>query len=163
MLTDQSGDMLVIEPTDLQLTATFNPTHVLTNTPNLAKHIANLNRFLHTDSTDFDMTTIAALQNYHGPIPEKHIPTDRFIKTNIALRQRGHEEEIPWTFGLLDSVKIEKTNDRHDYTHYEGIINTKTTDYYFRDVATGRTIHRNLHDLIDQFDQPQVFNEEAVL
>src|SRR5699024_1641809 len=90
ILSDRSGQTLVIEPTGGPLKAQLNPAGVLTNTPILATHLQNLNAFLKVPGNEFTGQTVTATKAYlasGAPLPTGSVPTKRFIHT--ALRRWG--------------------------------------------------------------------------
>ncbi|WP_137596676.1 linear amide C-N hydrolase [Paucilactobacillus kaifaensis] len=160
LLTDLTGQTVIIEPNELNLHLKNDPVNVLTNTPALAKHITNLNRFLNLNGNQFNEDTINAIQNFTGTLPNRHIPTDRFIKAAFT-RWQIHPQDLvegeATLFNFLETVKIQKKNDRHDYTHYEGVINVNAQTYQFRDVASNTLTSQVLANVIAKYDTAHIF------
>lgn len=163
LITDKTGTTAVIEPTGFNLALQNNPVNVLTNTPPLAKHIANLNRFLGLPGMEFNSRTVAAIKKHTGTLPQRKIPTDRFIKAALA-RWQNVPADVPAAtielFNLLDSVSIKKENDRHDYTHYEGIIDVNTRTYWFKGLATGKLTITTLTNATANYSTAHTFEME---
>ena len=150
ILSDRSGQTLVIEPTGGPLTAQLNPAGVLTNTPILATHLRNLNDFLNVDAPDFSPATVAAARSYlvsGQPLPSGPGPTHRFIHT--AIRRWGNPPATTTTaavthlFQWLAEVQLpyqpKRRHDRnHNYTHYRGICDLDTKSYLFIPRTTSR-------------------------
>lgn len=160
VLTDASGKMTIIEPTSTTLTAIDDPVHVLTNTPKLENHITNLNRYVGIDSNQFTDETRKAIINYSGKLPHKTIPTDRFIKTALAVDKHPKESldhSVSWIFCFLDKVKMPKTSDYKDYTHYIGIIDTTDYKYWFKDLVSNQIQCMSLPDLMAKYELPHTF------
>lgn len=143
ILSDRSGQTLVIEPTGGPLKAQLNPVGVLTNTPILATHLQNLNAFLKIPGAEFTGQTVTAAREYlqsGEPLPTGTIPTKRFI--HIALRRWG---TLPMTttaaslhqiFHWLAEVSLpydpaRRNELNHNYTHYRAIIDISTATYNF--------------------------------
>lgn len=151
-LCDRSGHSVVLEPTAKLLTAQANPSGVLTNTPVLARHLANLNHYLGVTGSQFSATTVSAAKNWlkqQRPLPTGPLPTDRFIRTAIhrlgtAVLTPGQVQ--PTLLSWLAEVSLPYVPEReslsHNYTHYRSIIDLQATTYHFmpRHSAQVRTI-----------------------
>ncbi|WP_125583798.1 linear amide C-N hydrolase [Levilactobacillus cerevisiae] len=150
LLSDRSGQTLVIEPTGGPLTAQPDPARVLTNTPVLATHLANLNAFLGVPGTTFTPATIQAAKATIAagtPLPAGSVPTRRFI--HMALRRWG-TSPAPTTaaattqlFHWLGEVILpydvtRRDQGNHNYTHYRGIIDLDRLTYFFIPRTTNR-------------------------
>ncbi|NLR09728.1 MULTISPECIES: linear amide C-N hydrolase [unclassified Levilactobacillus] len=143
ILSDRSGQTLVIEPTGGPLTAQRNPVGVLTNTPVLATHLQNLNTFLKVPGADFTGGTVTAARDYlasGAPLPTGTVPTQRFI--HMALRRWGTPPMTTTAASLhqifhwlaevslpYDPARRHQTN--HNYTHYRAVIDISTATYTF--------------------------------
>lgn len=150
ILSDRSGQTLVIEPTETTLHAVTNPSGILTNTPILPKHLQNLNDFLHITGDDFTAATVAAASDYlasGAPLPSGPVPTRRFVRT--AITRWGSptipttKEAIPTLLAWLGAVTLpydpqRRHESNHNYTHYRSIIDLDTLTYTF----LPRTTHR---------------------
>lgn len=160
LLTDQTGQTVIIEPNELNLHLKSNPVNVLTNTPVLTKHLLNLNQFLHLAGNQFNELTIKAIENFTGNLPSRHIPTDRFIRAAIT-RWQNHPQTIAEgetiLFNFLETVKIPKENDRHDYTHYEGVIDVDSQTYQFKDVASNTLKVQALKSSAAKYNSVHIF------
>lgn len=162
LITDKTGTYL-IEPTQLKLSIIRNPFNILTNTPNLGKQATNLNRFLHISSESGEATTISALSSFTGKAPDRSVPTDRFVKT--ALWRFRDAPLLPHLdshtlISFLTTVQIPKQNDRHDYTHYFGAIDTNELIYYFKGVIHPALTTVRLNDLIKITAHPLILAKE---
>ncbi len=147
VLADKTGSYL-IEPTGQQLTVRKNPVGVLTNTPNFDRQIANLNQFLNLNDANWGGATQTKVKQFNGEIPNRTIPTDRFIKTSIwKYRDAPTNLSQRDIIQFLHTVKIDKHNDRHDYTHYYGVIDTATQEYWFQGVNDPTTTKVSIKDL----------------
>lgn len=150
LLSDRTGQTLVIEPTGGPLTAQSNLAGVLTNTPVLATHLQNLNDFLGVAGTTFSTATIQAARAYitsGQPLPAGPVPTRRFI--HMALRRWGTAaaDQLPNTatqlFHWLAEVMLpydpaRRHQNNHNYTHYRGIIDLDRATYLFIPRTTNR-------------------------
>ncbi|MFC6182204.1 linear amide C-N hydrolase [Lactiplantibacillus daowaiensis] len=147
LLTDSTGMTVVIEPTGGPLHAIANPSGILTNTPVLATHLANLNQLVGLTGDAFTPQTQLAIQAYcqtHAVLPTGTIPTTRFLHT--ALRRWGRAPQtasntIPTLLNWLDEVSlpVDATKQQRPYhhdTHYQSIIDLTNQTYYFRDQKT---------------------------
>lgn len=150
ILSDQSGQTLVIEPTGGPLHADHNPVGVLTNTPVLPTHLQNLNDFLNVSGSEFSGQTAIAAHDYlasQAPLPTGSVPTRRFI--HMALRKWGTPaftttaESITGIFNWLAEVILpydpaRRTQPNHNYTHYRSVIDLNTLNYFFIPRTTQR-------------------------
>lgn len=165
LLTDKTGQTAIVEPTKLTLHLQSDPVNVLTNTPSIEKHISNLNQFLQLHGNHFDETTISAIQNFNGPLPSKHIPTDRFIQAAIT-RWKSQPTNVAngknTLFNFLETVRIPKENDRHDYTHYESVIDVNSLTYWFKNTANNKIIITTLETAINNYATTHIFNMEEL-
>lgn len=143
LLSDTTGQTAVLEPTTLALHLQPNPSQILTNTPPLATQIRHLNAWLHCSDTTFTSQTLAALrQAYwsHRPLPNRSVPTDRFIK--MAVLRWGSRplsnptatitQILTWLAAValpLDPTKRTQTN--HNYTHYRSVFDLNDRQYTF--------------------------------
>ncbi|GAF41632.1 choloylglycine hydrolase [Agrilactobacillus composti DSM 18527 = JCM 14202] len=149
-LTDPTGATAVLEPRSLSLTLQPNPLGVLTNTPNLLRHGANLAAFLGLAKTSTTTVLQRAAATFQGPLPTGTIPTDRFLRATILRAQLPATFSTTDLFHILDQVIIPKTDtahlQNHDYTHYEMFLNTASLTYTFHDLNTNRWQHLSLAD-----------------
>ncbi|WP_261809655.1 linear amide C-N hydrolase [Levilactobacillus humaensis] len=135
ILSDPTGQTIVIEPTGGPLQAQVNPAGILTNTPILATHLKNLNRYLGVAGDNFTSETIQAAKIVIASgqkLPAKTIPTDRFI--HMAIRRWGtpiaenDEASTREIFQWLAEVSLpfdpkRQGQPNHNYTHYRSIFN----------------------------------------
>ncbi|MFD1672362.1 linear amide C-N hydrolase [Agrilactobacillus yilanensis] len=154
LLTDPTGATLILEPQSLTLALQPDTLGVLTNTPDLANHLARLRQFLQLPATaDVPQIQLAA-RAYHGLLPNRTIPTDRFIKMAILKAKLPQQFDNEALFACLDQVIIPKNDGRHlknhDYTHYEMILNTVTGAYQFHDLNTKQHYALRLSDYLHQ-------------
>ncbi|AVK60884.1 penicillin acylase [Lactobacillus sp. CBA3605] len=172
VLSDQSGQTLVIEPTGGPLTAQVNPSGILTNTPILATHLSRLNQTLHVAGTTFNAQTQAAAKNWlvtNHPLPTGSIPTERFVQ--MAIRRWGTPTlsaaaTVPTILTWLTAVSLpydpaRRNQVSHNYTHYQGLINLTTQTYYFRPRTTQRLQTIALTStMIAHWTQPKVYSAD---
>jgi len=150
ILSDRSGQTLVIEPTGGPLTAEPDAAAVLTNTPVLATHLKNLNDFLGVAGADFTPATITAAKSYiasGAPLPAGPVPTRRFI--HMAIQRWGTptiattDATVTQLFDWLAEVILpydpaRRDQGNHNYTHYRGIIDLTRLTYFFMSRTTNR-------------------------
>ncbi|ETY73665.1 linear amide C-N hydrolase [Lactiplantibacillus fabifermentans] len=142
LLSDNTGQTLVIEPTGEPLKAQVNPSGILTNTPVLTTHLQNLAKLLDQPSSKFTTNTITAAQNWHAqkrPLPTGDVPTARFNR--MALLRWGSPTVSAVTtnaiiMNWLAQVSLPYDAHRrhqlsHNYTHYRAVINATTQEYLF--------------------------------
>jgi len=172
VLSDQTGQNLVIEPTGGPLTAQVNPSGVLTNTPVLRKHFENLNRLLGVDDVDITQATKQAAQHwlqFNKPLPTGPIPTSRF--NHMAIRRLGTptlstEQTIPTLFTWLNEVRLpydpaKRQQLNHNYTHYRSVIDLDQRQYYFRPRTTERLqVIPLTTEMAERWQTPVVFSAD---
>lgn len=144
ILSDLTGQTIVIEPTGGPLQSQIDSADILTNTPTLAIHLKNLNRYLGVSGDDFTSETIQAAKSFIAsgrPLPAKTIPTDRFI--HMAIRRWGTpiaENDTLITreiFQWLAEVSLpfdpkRQGQSNHNYTHYRAIFNLEQKKLTFQ-------------------------------
>ncbi|MCH4171192.1 MAG: linear amide C-N hydrolase [Lactobacillus sp.] len=161
VFTDPTGATAVLELRSLTLRLQPSPLGVLTNTPNLPRHAANLAVLLGLAKTSPITALQQAAQAFKGPLPTGTIPTTRFLKAAILKAQLPRTFSTTDLFHILDQVIIPKTDGahlrNHDYTHYEMCLNTTTRTYTFHDLNSDRWQHLSLVDY-EHISREIVFN-----
>ena len=142
LLSDTTGQTLVIEPTGGPLTAQINPSGILTNTPVLATHLQNLATLLDQPSVAFTPHTITAAQtwlSHHRPLPSGTVPTARFQRmallrwgTPTASAATTNATIMDWLAQVSLPYDARRRHQlSHNYTHYRAVINATTQEYLF--------------------------------
>lgn len=152
ILTDLTGETFILEPKSLTLTLQKNPLGVLTNTPDLNNHLIRLRNFLELPAT----ATLEQIQHtahqQQAPLPNRTIPTDRFIKMAILKNQLPTDFGPQQLFTCLDQVIIPKQDEshlrNHDYTHYEMVLDLQKQCYTFHDLNTQNWFSLSLSDYL---------------
>ncbi|CAM3087480.1 linear amide C-N hydrolase [Lactiplantibacillus plajomi] len=168
LISDQSGASIVVEPTTAVLQAQPNPVGVLTNTPILATHIANLNQFLNVPGSSFSSETAAAARTWIAasrPLPSGPVPTRRFI--HMALQRLGQPQLSPatvvptllaWLAGVQLPYQPDHEQLSHNYTHYRAVIDLRQRAYTFiaRQASAPRTIQLTA-TMATNWQQPVIY------
>lgn len=82
MVTDASGDSIVIEWESGVMRVLDNPVHVMTNPPALGWHLTNLDNWTHLDNTDRSASTFGSLQAHQ---PDSGIATAALPASNTSI------------------------------------------------------------------------------
>lgn len=82
MVTDASGDSIVIEWESGVMRVLDNPVHVMTNLPALGWHLTNLDNWTHLDNTDRSSSTFGSLQVRQ---PDSGIATAALPAANTSI------------------------------------------------------------------------------
>lgn len=173
ILTDATGESVVIETNDQQLTIQENPVGVMTNSPDLNWHLKNLNNYLGIQPTNFSAKEINGhlLQPFgQGSgtfgLPGGLTSPERFVRTTYmrALTEKGatEAEAVNNIYHILNNVTIPKgvniKNDQSvDYTQYRAVFDVSNQTYYFNPYTTQETFSLQLTEDLLQADAPIEF------
>ncbi|MBQ0140009.1 MAG: choloylglycine hydrolase family protein [Kurthia sp.] len=147
ILTDDTGKCVVIEPTEDRLKMKENPVGVMTNTPLLEWHIANLNNYLHVRPKQFEAVSFGNYQAHAfsqgtgtAGLPGGFSPPDRFVRAAFFkehIQPAANEEEgVMNAHHILNTVRIPKgvvvtSEGALDYSQYVGVLCNESRSYYF--------------------------------
>lgn len=148
ILTDRSGACKVVEKTAAGLEILDNPIGVLTNSPGLPWHLANLRNYLHLspaqqNSAHWGPLMLTPFGQGAGALglPGDFTPPSRFVraaylKAHAAVPAGGAEAVVPF-FHLLENVSIPKgivVTDRgeSDYTQYAICMDLSAPACFFK-------------------------------
>ncbi|UXV34774.1 choloylglycine hydrolase family protein [Staphylococcus sp. IVB6181] len=151
MVTDQTGQSVVVIPADGQLIIKENPVRVLTNNPNLEWHYQNLRQYTNFNveapsPSLLGIETIRPLGVEAGTetLPGGYTSPSRFVKM-AHFRQFIEDTEddrkrLNNLFKLLDTVSIPRGIVLDEgtiyYTQYQAIADTHHLTYYFKDYSS---------------------------
>lgn len=180
ILTDVTGEAVVVETHDQTLTIKENPVHVMTNSPRFEWHLQNLNNYLFLQPKNFSVKTFGDLpaapfgqgSGTYG-LPGGYTSPERFVRAtylrNYLSNIETNEGALAGIFHVLDNVTIPKgvniKNDgATDYTQYRAVLDTKNQCYYFNPYTTPEVFSVQLtEDLLNQaepseYELPSGFN-----
>lgn len=155
ILSDPTGETIVIETENQTLTIKENPVHVMTNSPNFEWHLTNLNNYLFLKPENYPNKSFG---NYiahplgqgsgTSGLPGGVTPPERFVRAAF-LREyvemgETHEETLTAMFRVLDNLTIPKginleDDGSVDYTQYRSIFDLKNLTYYFNPYHSSNT------------------------
>lgn len=169
IVTDPTGETVVVETHDETLTIKENPVHVMTNSPRFEWHLQNLNNYLFLQPTNFTTKAFGDLpaapfgqgSGTYG-LPGGYTSPERFVRAAYLRNYLSDTETVDGAltgiFHILDNVTIPKgvniKNDGAvDYTQYRAAFDTMNHCYYFNPYHTQEVFKIQLTDtLLNQSD-----------
>ncbi|WP_457608639.1 linear amide C-N hydrolase [Nitratifractor sp.] len=164
LVTDRSGDSVVIEPLEGGLKLYENPIGVLTNSPTFDWHIINLSNYVNLSATnvpkvDLKSKRIKSFGQGSGlrGIPGDFTPPSRFIRAvafaDSAVQLDTAAETLPQVFHVMNNFDIplgsiqEKEGDKihYDYTQWTSAADLKNLVYAVRTYEDQSIRSINLH------------------
>ncbi|MBV7392289.1 choloylglycine hydrolase family protein [Enterococcus sp. ALS3] len=151
IITDKTGETVVIETNNQQLNLINNPVGVMTNSPDLNWHIKNLNNYLNLSPTNTPNKKVNGL-NFHPfgqgsgtfGLPGGLTPPERFVRTAYMKeyidKSGSNNEVLNNIFHILNNVTIPKginmkDDGSVDYTQYRAAFDLNNKVYYFNDYS----------------------------
>lgn len=147
IVTDKTGETVVLESDSGEMVVKDNPVGVMTNSPDFGWHLKNLNNYLSIQPTNFSAKKIEGyvIQPFgQGSgtfgLPGGYTSPERFARATFlrALTNTGEtvEEGINAVFKILDNVTIPKgvnikDDGSIDYTQYRAVLDVTELAYYF--------------------------------
>lgn len=147
IVTDKTGETVVIETNSGEIEIKENPVGVMTNSPELEWHLKNLNNYLAIQPTNFsnkkiDQYTLKPFGQGSGTfgLPGGFTSPERFARTVYmrALTEKGTTlgEGLNAIFQILNNVTIPKgvnikDDGAVDFTQYRAIMDVSAQTYYF--------------------------------
>ena len=148
LITDKSGNSIVIEPLNNSLKIYDNPLGVLTNSPSFDWHMINLSNYVNLSATNvpkIDLTgkQIKSFGQGSGLVglPGDYTPPSRFVRA-VAFSQSAIElptakETMPQVFHIMNAFDIplgaiqEKVGDaiHYDFTQWTSVMDLKNLTY----------------------------------
>ncbi|AVO03025.1 choloylglycine hydrolase [Staphylococcus simulans] len=163
IVTDQTGQSIVLVPNGGKLILKDNPVQVLTNHPDLEWHYQNLQQY-----TAFNTDSSASITLGDKQVDPIHVETNteilpggytspaRFVKT-AYFRQMIEDAEddtmrLNNLFKLLDTVSIPRGIVLHEgqphYTQYQCILDCEHLTYYYKDYNSSDIYTIQLTDVL---------------
>lgn len=173
IVSDETGDTIVLESSASGLHLKENPVRVMTNSPELEWHLKNLNNYIGLQTQNFSNSafneftahpfgqgsgTFGLPGGFTGP--ERFVRM-AFLRANIKKNQ-GYDALLTNTLSLLETVTIPKgvnvKNDGSiDYTQYKAFYDTKKRSYFFRPYTQSETYQLTLTEELLSLEQPKDF------
>ena len=148
ILTDKSGECLVVEKTADGLHLWNNAIGTLTNSPDFPWHMTNLRNYTElspnqTEDVSWLSTALSPFGQAAGTsgLPGGYTPPARFVRTSYLKSHTdipAEKEKVPAVcFHLLESVMIPKgpiitARGTADYTQYTAVIDLSSQEYFIR-------------------------------
>lgn len=147
IITDSTGQCMVIEPRDSLLKMQENPVSVLTNTPKLEWHISNLRNYIGINPAQFSSKMFGEFEakpfsqaSGTSILPGGFTPPERFVRVaylkEYIKAAKNEEEAVTNVWHILNSVCIPngvviQENGCPDYTQYMASMCSESKTYYF--------------------------------
>lgn len=154
IITDTTGNCMVIEPTQKVLHLKENPVGVMTNTPLLEWHIENLRNYLKVrpkqyEPQQFGNYTANPFSQGTGTmgLPGGYTPPERFVRAAFFKEHidqaKIETEAVTNSMKILSTVQIPKgivvtSDDHEDYSQYTGMMCNESKTYYYADYNNTR-------------------------
>ena len=173
IVTDKTGETVVIESDSGELVIKDNPVGVMTNSPEFGWHLKNLNNYLSVQPNNFSNKKINEYEikpfgqgsGTYG-LPGGYTSPERFVRTVYlrALIESGKtvDDSLNAMFKILDNVTIPKgvniKNDGSiDYTQYRAVFDVSNGTYYFNPYETQEVFELTLTEELLTKDEPVEF------
>ncbi|MGL9730734.1 choloylglycine hydrolase family protein [Enterococcus sp. DIV0756] len=173
IVTDKTGETVVIESDSGELVIKDNPVGVMTNSPEFGWHLKNLNNYLSVQPNNFSNKIINEYEikpfgqgsGTYG-LPGGYTSPERFVRTVYlrALIESGKtaDDSLNAMFKILDNVTIPKgvniKNDGSiDYTQYRAVFDVSNGTYYFNPYETQEVFELTLTEELLTKDEPVEF------
>lgn len=169
-LADRTGRVVVIEPSQTPLKVIENPLGVVTNSPDFARQLAQMERYVDF-TADFragrvplntPRVTTGRLSGKANP-PGYYSPSARFIRA-AYLKERSdvpadEAAGLVSEWHLLDSVTVPQ-NRRHQRTYsvYRAVTVAESRSYYFQSYHRGDITKLQLTDDMLEWTKPKVYH-----
>lgn len=174
IVTDRTGETVVIENNTGKLEIKNNPVGVMTNSPDLGWHLKNLNNYLSLQTTNFsnkeiDGYEIKPMGQGSGTVglPGGYSSPEKFVRT---VYNRSHtisgvskEGNINAIFPILGGVTIPKgvvvkDDGAIDYTQYRAILDVSELKYHFNPYENQSVYSVTLDEQLLNLNEPKEFN-----
>ncbi|EKU50064.1 choloylglycine hydrolase family protein [Staphylococcus massiliensis] len=174
IVTDPSGQTIVIEPTNGNLVIKDNPLHVLTNNPNLDWHMRNVKSYcafspMHPkkgslgEAFDYDLGNGAGT---HG-LPGGYTAAERFVKVAYLTHNMENTEDdnvnLANTFKILETMSVprgavlEQDTGEYHFTQYVAVMDTTNRAFYFKPYFSSEITAVKLTEELLNKDEPTTF------
>lgn len=166
ILTDKTGQTLIIEPTVNGLEVIDNSIGVMTNSPTYPEHMQKLEKKLQAGNQE-DLADKAEQLIRTQNLPKAtNTPTTRFLVAAVnklgGQESRTQFEARNRLFNVLDEVSIPYKPSMNDhpsfnYTHYISVLDSTDQTYYFRYHDSEQLLSFSLNDLVKLYPDTSRF------
>ncbi|MEE8824987.1 penicillin acylase precursor [Lentilactobacillus sunkii] len=166
ILTDKTGQTLIIEPTVKGLEVIDNSIGVMTNSPTYPEHMQKLGKKLQAANQE-DLVDKAEQLILAQDLPKAtNTPTTRFLVAAVnklgGQESRTQFEARNRLFNVLDEVSIPYQQSMNDhpsfnYTHYISVLDSTDQTYYFRYHDSEQLLSFSLSDLVKLYPKTSRF------
>lgn len=173
IISDRTGETVVIETNNQTLTIKSNPVGVMTNSPELEWHLKNLNNYLFLKPTNHlsrqvDKLIVHPFGQGSGTfgLPGGFTSPERFVRTvyMLLLAEKGKtsSETLSSIFHILNGVTIPKgvnikDDGAIDYTQYRAVFDLDNGVYYYNPYETQEVFSVELTAELLNADAPTEF------
>ncbi|MGM0214538.1 choloylglycine hydrolase family protein [Enterococcus sp. AZ109] len=177
IVTDKTGETVVLESDSGEMVVKDNPVGVMTNSPDFGWHLKNLNNYLSIQPTNFASKKIGdyAIKPFgQGSgtfgLPGGYTSPERFARATFlrALTDTGEtvEEGVNAIFKILDNVTIPKgvnikDDGAIDYTQYRAALDVTELTYYFNPYESQEVFKITLDEALLNKTEPTEFAYDA--
>lgn len=173
IVTDKTGNTIVIEPMKDGIVIHDNPLGVMTNSPDLNWHLTNVRNYIgvtpnKTGTIQLNGMTFSPFGGGSGTIglPGDYTPPSRFIRAIFGRESinplENEDECIKAAFHILSSVDIPKgsviTDEGIDYTQYTACMVCNTGTYYITTYDNNQIIRACLFNEDFEAKEPKVWD-----
>lgn len=160
MISDKTGESIVVEKTKEKLTVYNNPVRVMTNQPTFDWHLMNLNRYLYVTPIQPEPIRWSEKELImHGVgagtigLPGDSHSISRFVKIAYARSHMPDMEDdlnaVTQCFHMLDYVKMVKagviTEGLEEKTTYSACMDQENGILYYKNYGNNRINALNMH------------------
>ncbi|MDZ4417405.1 choloylglycine hydrolase family protein, partial [Bacillus cereus] len=147
ILSDKSGECIVLEPTTEGIKMYDNPLGVMTNSPEFNWHLQNLRQYIGLQSqqitpTQWGDVSLSAFSQGSGSmgLPGDFTPPSRFVRAAFGKQNiqgvANEEEGVSAAFHILSTCEVPKgevvtLEDTVDYTVYTSAMCMESGTYYY--------------------------------
>ena len=173
IISDKTGETVVVETNNQKLTIKSNPVGVMTNSPELEWHLKNLNNYLFLKPTNHsskqvDQWTVHPFGQGSGTfgLPGGFTSPERFVRTVymrfLAEKGKSSGETLSSIFHILNGVTIPKgvnikDDGASDYTQYRAAFDLNNVMYYYNPYETQEVFSVRLTPELLNSDTPTEF------
>lgn len=172
IVTNKTGNVIVIEPMENGIVIHDNPLGVMANSPDLNWHLTNVRNYIGVNPqklkpVKLNGVTFSPFGNGARTfgLPGDYTPPSRFVRAVFgkeAINVLENEDEgVKAAFHILSSVEIPKgsvfTDEGVDYTQYTACMVCNTGSYYFKTYDNNQIIKTCIFDEDLDASQPKAW------
>lgn len=177
IVTDKTGETVVLESDSGEMVVKDNPVGVMTNSPEFDWHLKNLNNYLSIQPNNYSNKKIDELEikpfgqgSGTFGLPGGYTSPERFARATYlrALSDTGEtvDDGLNAIFKILDNVTIPKgvnlKNDgESDYTQYRAALDVTDLAYYFNPYESQEIFKITLDERLLDKKEPKEFHYNA--